>query len=124
MPDGLLAQHAYVASLVAALREAHAEGDRRDGVTTRIDEVLGAVREHFASEEEQMRRYGYPGLEAHHQQHETFLRRLTVLRGESDHGDAELLTMFVESLEQWLYRHEHTADEAVLRFLGLDGGAG
>jgi hemerythrin-like metal-binding protein len=118
-PDGILAQHAYVTELVGTLREAQKSGALPADLMTRIEEVLDAVRMHFASEEEQMRRYGYPKLATHSQQHETFLRRLMVLRAECKGGDADLITMFAESLEHWLTAHEHTADHDVLAFLGL-----
>jgi hemerythrin-like metal-binding protein len=118
-PDGILAQHAHVAKLVATLRQSQGRGALPTDLTSKIDEVLEAVRMHFASEEEQMQRHGYPKLEAHRQQHETFMRRLVVLRAECEGGDGELVTMFAESLEHWLTNHERTADEDVLAFLGL-----
>ena len=118
-PDGILAQHAYVAKLVATLREAQTRGELPADLASRIDEVLDVVRAHFQSEEEQMQEHGYPKLEAHHQQHVTFLRRLVVLRTECEGGDSDLVTMFAESLEHWLEAHERTADEEVLAFLGL-----
>ncbi len=116
-PDGILAQHVLVAKLIEALREAQTQHSPE--LAAKIDEVLDAVRQHFASEEDHMQRYGYPKLDAHRQQHETFLRRLVVLRGECQSGDPELIKMFAESLEAWFRTHERTADEEVLSFLGL-----
>ena len=116
-PDGILAQHALVAKLIEALREAQTH--HTPELATKIDEVLDAVRKHFASEEGHMQRYGYPRLDSHRQQHETFLRRLVVLRGECLSGDPELIKMFAESLESWFHSHERTADQDVLAFLGL-----
>jgi hemerythrin-like metal-binding protein len=118
-PDGILAQHAHVTRLVGELRRAHADGVAPKTLQDRIDDVLQSVRLHFASEEEQMEVARYPKLEAHHQQHQTFLRRLEVLRAECAGGESELVTMFAESLEHWLTHHERTADEEVLAFLGL-----
>jgi hemerythrin len=118
-PDGILAQHAYVAKLVATLRDARTNGAPTPDVATRIDEVLEAVRAHFLSEEEQMQKYGYPKIDAHRQQHETFTRRLVVLRAECKSGDPDLVSMFLESLEHWFAAHEQNADADVLAFLGL-----
>jgi hemerythrin len=118
-PDGILAQHAYVAKLVGALREAQTEGARPTDLMARLEQVLESVRAHFQSEEEEMEHYGYPHLDSHRQQHETFMRRLIVLRAECDGGDEDLIMMFAESLENWLAAHERTADNDVLTFLGL-----
>jgi len=116
-PDGILAQHALVAKLIEAVRDA--QSDAMTELAPKIDDALEAVRMHFASEEGLMRQYGYPKLDAHRQQHETFMRRLVVLRAECAHGDPELIKLFAESLEQWFGAHERTADQDVLAFLGL-----
>ena len=118
-PDGILAQHAHLTKMVAALRQAHADAVEGDELASRTADLLEDVRLHFANEEAEMGRAGYPKTAEHRHQHATFMRRLEVLRAEYVHGESELITMFTESLENWLKTHERTADRDVLEFLGL-----
>ena len=118
-PDGILSQHAHLAKGVADLRQAEADGASWADLAWRLDDLVERVRLHFASEEDEMQRSGYPKLAEHRQHHATFLRRLTVLRAECDEQQTELMSSFVKSLETWLKNHERTADKDVLEFLGL-----
>lgn len=118
-PDGILSQHAHLAKGVVGLRQAHAEGATWSDLASRLDELVDAVRMHFASEEEEMERGGYPKIAEHRLLHATFLRRLLVLRAECDERHTELMSSLVKSLETWLKNHERTADREVLEFLGL-----
>ena len=118
-PDGILSQHAHLAKGVAELRQAQTDGASWSDLAWRLDELVERVRLHFASEEDEMERAGYPKLAEHRQHHATFLRRLIVLRAECDEQRTELMPSFVKSLETWLKNHERTSDRDVLEFLGL-----
>ena len=124
-PDGILAQHAHLTKGVGGLRRAHDEGAEWSELAAMLDELLETVRLHFASEEGEMERGGYPKLAEHRKLHHTFMRRLETLRAECDHGQTELMSALAGSLEAWLKNHERTADKDVLEFLGLmpPGGA-
>jgi hemerythrin len=118
-PDGILAQHAHLAKKVGGLRQAHDDGAAWPELASKLDDLLENVRLHFAGEEDEMERSGYPKLAEHRQHHRTFTRRLELLRAECDHRQTELMSEFTALLETWLKNHERTDDQQVLEFLGL-----
>lgn len=105
--------------MVAGVRAAHAAGVDWDALAEKIDEVLEVVHEHFEHEEREMKRAAYPRLEEHALAHQTFLRRLKVVRAECERRETELMALFTELLESWFKNHERTADRHVLEYLGL-----
>ncbi|UCF09038.1 MAG: hemerythrin family protein [Thermoplasmata archaeon] len=95
---------------------------RREG-RNKIGRVLSFMREygelHFASEEELMDRYGYPGTEEHKRQHARFHETTKRLTGQLE-SDAEMdfLASTVERfLIDWLILHIKTADRELGEFL-------
>jgi hemerythrin len=117
LPKGILAQHGALAALIADVRKAHAEGATWDDLARMLDQLIATVREHFASEEEEMAQARYPILVEHRVNHETFLRRLLILREECERRETELMAVFMDLLENWFKNHERTADELVLNYL-------
>ncbi len=82
-----------------------------------LDALIDTVREHFEDEERQMQDAKFPMLEEHRKNHETFLRRLHVLREECDRRETELMSVFMDLLDNWFKNHERTADGLVLEYL-------
>lgn len=119
LPGGILDQHAHISTLIGELRTAHADGVPWEELAESLDHVLEYVRGHFAHEEEEMTAAGYPKLDEHQAAHNTFLRRLQVLRRECDRRETELMAMFIDLLDGWFKNHERTADAHVLSFLKL-----
>lgn len=119
MPDGILAQHGLLREMVSGVRAAHAAGVGWEALAEKVDEVLEVVREHFEHEEREMKRAAYPRLDEHALAHQTFLRRLVVVRAECERRETELMALFTELLENWFKNHERTADRHVLEYLGL-----
>lgn len=105
--------------MVSRLREAEAAGAPWTDLASQIDHLLEHVRGHFATEEDEMERAKYPKLEEHRHLHQTFMRRLQVVRDECDRRETELMSLFTELLENWFKNHERTADQHVLEFLGF-----
>lgn len=123
MPDGILAEHSHIASLIGALRAAHAAGTAWEELAQQLDRAVEDVRAHFEHEEAQMIKVGYAKLDEHQAAHSTFLRRLHVLRAECDRRETELMGMFIELLDNWFKNHERTADAHLLEVLGVDRSA-
>jgi hemerythrin-like metal-binding protein len=120
LPTGILEQHGHIATLIGELHTAHDAGVAWDELAHKLDRVLEDVRGHFEHEEAEMAKAGYPKLDEHQSAHNTFLRRLLVLRRECDRRETELMGMFIELLENWFKNHERTADAQVLKFLRID----
>jgi hemerythrin len=117
LPEGIVAQHHELASLIKGVRRAHAEGASWENLARMLDALMDTVAAHFESEERDMELAKYPLLEEHRKNHETFLRRLKILREECDRRETELMSVFMDLLDNWFKNHERTADGLVLEYL-------
>ncbi len=117
LPSAIPAQHGHIARMIGSLRTAHAEGTSWDAFALILDSVLSTVQRHFEHEEREMTQVGYPQRDVHRAAHETFLKRLRVLRDECERRETELMGMLVELLHSWFKDHERTADADMLDFL-------
>jgi hemerythrin-like metal-binding protein len=97
--DEIDAQHR---ELLARLRDLHRS--MRVGETDIIPAILAAVRTyakaHFDTEEQHMRRLGFPGLEAHRAEHAKFTAELDVF--EHEWGDRGTTPSLAVGLGTWL----------------------
>jgi hemerythrin-like metal-binding protein len=117
LPAGIVAQHSALAALISDVRAAHARGATWEDLAKRLDALVATVKEHFDSEEQEMAQARYPLLVEHAKNHETFLRRLRILREECDRRESELMAVFMDLLENWFKNHERSADELVIEYL-------
>ena len=119
LPEGIAAQHEHFSTVLHDLKHAHDSGENWHTLAAMVDQLIIDVREHFEQEEELMAKGGYPDLSEHRGHHETFLRRLQVLRAELDRKETELISVITELLARWFQEHERTADRAMLSYLNI-----
>jgi hemerythrin-like metal-binding protein len=119
LPDGVTAQHEHFSVVLEDLKRAHDSGENWHTLAAMVDQLIIDVREHFEQEEELMAKGGYPDLSEHRGHHETFVRRLQVLRAELDRKETELISVITELLAKWFHEHERTADRAMMSFLNI-----
>jgi len=74
-------QHGILMDTMNELRLANVRGASPDQVSELVDQLIAFTRMHFASEEQLMGQWGYPGLAEHQAEH----RRLLALLLESAH---------------------------------------
>ena len=110
-------EHSALASMIAHVRHVHAKGATWEELARHFDELIAAVSAHFESEERNMAEVTYPQIVEHRTNHETFLRRLRMLRAECDRRETELMAVFMDMLENWFKNHERTADELLLKYI-------
>lgn len=75
--------------------------------------MVGSMREHFAEEEEQMTRMGYPDVAAHIRDHADFTKRFDELRADVDAGNPDAATALFEHLADWTRSHIVAFDKKV-----------
>lgn len=98
------------------------ESERRgESVQWAIQELTSYANEHFAREERLMAEAGYPGLDAHREQHRAFIEWLTSVK--TAYGaDAEtrhyLAKTVREYLQNWLTDHIMETDMDYKGYLG------
>jgi len=73
------AQHRRLATLVGQLSEQLTADNVTDAAEETLTELLRVTRLHFATEEELMLKYGFPGYAAHRSEHKSLLLELEAL---------------------------------------------
>jgi hemerythrin len=114
------AQHRQIVEFINGLDEAMRTGDK-DGIERVLEGVLNYTVTHFEFEEDLMQKAGFPGLKAHQQSHEFFMRKVSVLRGRFNAGE-DVATVLQNMLKGWLVSHIKGEDreyiEAVKKVTG------
>lgn len=103
------------------------ESVRQSRCRETIPEVIGFLEEyvimHFANEETYMKKYNYPGYEAHKAQHSEFLKSISGLKGElekirSEGGSSyELSVTTNQVVVEWIMDHIIKVDRKLGGFL-------
>ncbi len=122
--DEIDAQHREVFARVNALLEATRNRRSKDEVL-RLVEYLGAYAvDHFAAEEREMARTGYPRAEGHRLEHRQFVKELEVLRHElASEGPSALFVIRVGNrVTEWLREHIYRTDRALGEWLRAHPG--
>jgi hemerythrin len=112
-------QHREIFAHVGALLEASRNHRSKEEVV-RMVEYLGTYAvEHFAAEEHQMERTGYPKLEAHRLEHRQFAKELEALRQElAAEGPTVLFIIRVGNrVTEWLREHIYRTDRLLGEWL-------
>ncbi len=96
----------------------------KKGDAKAVDEILafleGRMQNHFNTEEELMRRYSYPFLENHLQEHRRFIRDIAALQAEADAGTTDPLYLSFRTLlmmYDWFSGHFAKTDRHMARYL-------
>ncbi len=122
--DEIDAQHREIFARVSALLEATRNRRSKDEVL-RLVEYLGAYTvDHFAAEEREMARSGYPRAEGHRLEHRQFVKELEVLRHElATEGPTALFVIRVGNrVTEWLREHIYRTDRVLGEWLRAHPG--
>ena len=83
--------------------------------------LLKYVEIHFTVEEEIIRAYGYPHIEAHKKSHKGFEDKLKELKINIENGEFDVRDSTKIYLEQWLLNHISKEDRHLCEFLNSKG---
>jgi len=112
-------QHKEIFKRVNRLSEACSEGKGREEVLKLLLFLEDYVKEHFAAEEKQQVRSGYPGYAQHKSQHTRFIadiaRLATAFRTEG--ATLSLVIMTNKTLTAWLVQHISKTDMELAAYL-------
>ncbi len=114
--DEIDAQHKQLFSMVNDLLAATDTA----GLTTGAMALFKYTREHFAHEEQLMRRINYPAMANHQAQHDSLISRLNEVaaRIANETINREVLEAF---LSDWLLNHIATTDTKLATYVRLNG---
>ena len=85
-----------------------------------VRDLVRHTREHFAREEEAMRRTGFPPYPVHKAEHDRFLREVdAAVAAWKEKPDLDALEQLLRHhLPNWLIHHVSTMDRVTARYLG------
>lgn len=98
-------QHRQLVALINRLHEAMLANRGREVHKQIVAELLIYAEQHFATEEAYMERFGFPGLEAHRQEHRQFAVEAADIKGRLDNGLLVLSLEILTLLKEWLQNH-------------------
>lgn len=81
-----------------------------------LSDFYKLTREHFSSEESQMRQLRYPDYAAHHKEHRMLLAELAQLIREVKRGQSMLDIETLRALKQWFVVHLAGADKDYAKY--------
>jgi hemerythrin-like metal-binding protein len=99
------------------------EGEGGVGSDDMIRTLDTWLRRHFTSEEDLMKRRGYPGLAQHHNAHEDYMRRFERAKREVEANQPGAINAMFEFASQAVLDHIRTEDKAFAAFLRQGRGA-
>ena len=105
------------ANLLAELKRMRSIGP--DEVRASIDFLRQHTAQHFACEERHMKEMGYPGREAHRQEHLIFFDQFVLLKAriEQDGVTPENVGALVTAVERWVAGHVLRQDRKFAQFV-------
>jgi hemerythrin len=105
------AQHQRLFALAADLHLAMLQGKGKDILGQSLASLVDYTRQHFASEEQFMRRHGFPETEAHKKQHDQLTAQVLDFQKKFLSQDASLTVELLMFLKTWLENHIAGSDQ-------------
>lgn len=104
------AQHQRLFALSAELHSAMSQGKGKDALEAALGNLLDYTKTHFAAEEQFMRRYQYPEIEVHRQQHEKLTAQVVDFQKRFLRHETWLTVDLMLFLKNWLTQHISGSD--------------
>ncbi|MGE4470583.1 MAG: bacteriohemerythrin [Desulfovibrio sp.] len=119
---GLLdAQHMNLVRLINELGEAVEQGRGQTVIDKVMEQLKLYASYHFTSEERLLRKYNYPDLEAHRQEHEEFSDEMEDFSLDLRTGTPDICSALHDYLRQWFVLHVQETDMRYALFLKEKG---
>ncbi|GAP05918.1 hemerythrin-like metal-binding domain [Anaerolinea thermolimosa] len=109
-------QHHVLVDLINELHESMREGKGQQELGSILEKLIQYTRVHFASEEEWMVQYQYPGYARHQASHESLTRQVLEFQRQYQDGTIGLSVQMIHFLKEWLVNHILGEDKAYAGF--------
>jgi hemerythrin len=114
--------HKYLITLLNSLYDGINAGRGPQSLAYILEELLEYTETHFAREEAELQRLGYPDFEAHKAQHDRLTGSVYDIQRQVQAGATTALsTQAVEFLNNWLVEHIQGADKNYMSFFASHG---
>ncbi len=98
-------QHKKLFDYINELNEAMMEGKGNAALSGILGKLEGYTREHFKSEEELLKKQGYPDLERQVHEHKNFVEKVSQMRQDQEAGKMMVSLKTLSFLREWLQNH-------------------
>jgi hemerythrin-like metal-binding protein len=115
-------QHKMFFAMLDNLQRAETSAKGKDAVGLTLDGVIEYTKTHFLSEEEYMKKMGYPSLAAHKKMHEKLFNDAQRFAQEYDNGNSASIMKLFGFMTEWLQNHIRQEDKKYGEY-ALQGGA-
>ena len=106
------ADHKKLVAMVNELFDGVNAGKGKDALGHVLDGLVTYTRTHFAREEEYMKKWGYPRMAAHLQEHTDLTRQVLEVQKKWHAGESAVLSLEVLNfLKNWLLKHIQGSDK-------------
>jgi hemerythrin len=105
------AQHQGLVRLINSLHDAMGRGEGRVALAKILADLVNYTVVHFRDEEKYMQSIGYPGLAAHHTQHQAFVAKVSAFQADFEAGKLTLTLQVMNFLKDWLRVHILDSDQ-------------
>lgn len=113
-------EHQEIFRLLNALGDAVGSGDRA-ATGKALDTLIAYVAQHFAAEEANFAKFGYPALPGHKAEHDKLVATALDLQKKFHAGEAEVTGETAKFLVDWLTIHIPNIDKLYGPFLNEKG---
>ncbi len=114
-------QHQYLISLINTLHDAMREGKGNEIIESVLIDLVSYLKTHFETEEFLMRKFNFPGLTQHINEHIQFVKEVVSLEREILQGNRAVTTRTIRFLKNWVAGHIHGTDKSYGPFLNKCG---
>jgi hemerythrin len=114
-------QHRKIIDLINAFYESIREGSGAENTKKLIIGMKDYTLRHFSTEENYMRKYGYPDYELHKQEHDLFVSKVSDLEEKLNQGKLIMSFEITGFLKEWIKKHIQGTDKKYSEFF-LDKG--
>jgi hemerythrin len=104
-------QHKRLFDLINSLHDAMGQGKGQVSMQKTLEELVAYTKTHFADEEREMKRTGYPGLDKQIVEHGLFVEKVSDLAAKHQKGMIGLAVDTMEFLSSWLKKHIAVLDK-------------
>ena len=114
-------QHKKLVSMLNELHDAMLNGKGRDVLSQILDGLAEYTVTHFATEENLMKKYNYPGYVNHKTEHDRFVEKVSEFKEKLSQGQLTLTMEVLNFLKDWLTSHIMGSDKKYGPFLNERG---
>lgn len=109
--------HKQLVDIFNELKEAVANSRALSILESTLSKLADHIANHFSSEEEVMRRIGYPSLDEHRQQHDMIIQKFSQIVYEFETKQAIVTVDTLRLLEEWVLTHTLEQDLAIGEYI-------